>query len=74
MNAPPSTPRLHQVPVAMERLSVGRTRIYELIESGELRSVKVGRRRLIPEAAIVEYIDRLIATQCPDLGESKVPA
>ncbi len=31
---------------------VGRTTIYALLSSGRLRSVKVGRRRLIPSSAL----------------------
>lgn len=61
--------RLHQIPSAQDRLGLGRSKLYELLESGALRSVKVGKRRLIPESAIVEYIERLEAEQCP-----RVPA
>ena len=58
--------RLHQIPEAQERLGgICRTKVFDLIKSGELRSVKVGRRRLIPESAIVEYIERLLADQSP---------
>jgi excisionase family DNA binding protein len=35
---------------------MGRTAIYELIRSGRLRSVKEGRMRLVPAAAIADYI------------------
>ncbi len=34
---------LLKIPDVMERLSVGQTKVYELMSSGELRSVKVGR-------------------------------
>lgn len=43
----------------MDRLSVGRSTVFALIASRELRSVKVGRRRLISEAAVREYISRI---------------
>jgi excisionase family DNA binding protein len=33
--------------------------IRKLIASGELRSVKVGRRRLVPRAALIEWLDAL---------------
>lgn len=49
-----SAARLHSVETALERLCVSRAKGYELIGSGRLRSVKIGRRRLIPESAIVE--------------------
>lgn len=48
---------------AAERLSITRTRAYELGRSGELRTVKVGRLRRVPTAAITEYVERLRAEQ-----------
>lgn len=48
--------RLYPVKEAMVLLSLGRTSIYEQIRSGRLRSVKEGRRRLIPASAIADYI------------------
>jgi excisionase family DNA binding protein len=43
----------------MRILSLSRSTIFEQIRSGRLRSVKQGRTRLIPEAAIREYIELL---------------
>jgi excisionase family DNA binding protein len=54
--------------VARDVLHIGRTRVYELIASGELASVAVGRSRRIPESALQEYIDRLKADASLDLG------
>ena len=45
--------------VARDVLHIGRTRVYELIASGELGSVALGRSRRIPESALQEYVDRL---------------
>ena len=39
-------------------LRVGRSRIYTLLRSGELRSVRNGRCFLIPEACIAEYLKK----------------
>jgi len=50
------TARLNSVENVMDRLSMGRSKVYELLASAELRSIKVGRRRLISEAALCEYI------------------
>jgi excisionase family DNA binding protein len=52
--------RLNSVDEAMERLGVGRSTVFGLVRSGQLRSVKVGRRRLIPEQALVDFIDGLV--------------
>ena len=51
--------RLHTVEEVMERLCIGRSTAFGLIGSGQLRSVKVGRRRLVSEAALVEFIENL---------------
>lgn len=38
---------------------LGKTRIYEELNSGRLRAVKVGRRTLIPHASIEEWLQQL---------------
>jgi excisionase family DNA binding protein len=42
-------------------LSIGRTAVFELIRTGELRSVKIGKSRRIPAEAVVEYVAGLSA-------------
>lgn len=54
--------RLHTVQTVMERLCLGRSTVFALLASGDLRSCKVGRRRLIPESAVVEFIRSLEPT------------
>ena len=44
---------------AARALSLGRTTVYELIGTGRLRSVKIGRARRIPLAALDEYVRQL---------------
>ncbi|MEU8122178.1 helix-turn-helix domain-containing protein [Spirillospora sp. NPDC049024] len=44
---------------AAERLRVSRWTLYNLIRSNQLRTVKIGRRRLVPVAALGEYLDQL---------------
>jgi excisionase family DNA binding protein len=53
---------------AARRLSLGRTRLYQLLGSGELASVQVGRLRRIPTRALRDYVDGLVAAQA---GESR---
>jgi excisionase family DNA binding protein len=43
---------------AAKVLGVGRDKAYELLRSGELRSVRVTRRWLIPREAITEFLAR----------------
>ncbi|WP_174278455.1 excisionase family DNA-binding protein [Sphingomonas bacterium] len=46
-----------RVAVACSLTGLGRTTIYELLKSGRLRSVKVGRARLIDRASLVGLLD-----------------
>lgn len=54
---------LLKVPEVMQRLAVGQTKVYELMSSGELRSVKVGRSRRVSS----DELERFIA----DLDDSR---
>lgn len=49
------------VPEAAKRLSIGRTMVYELIARRELVSVKVGRARRIPVAALELWVREQLA-------------
>jgi len=42
-----------------ERLGCGRTFVYELISSGEIETVKLGRLRRVPVAALDALVERL---------------
>ena len=44
---------------AARRLSLGRTKVYEELATGRLRSVQVGRARRIPVDALAEYVASL---------------
>jgi excisionase family DNA binding protein len=44
---------------AARRLCIGRTLVYQLISSGELESVKVGRLRRVPAECLPEYVATL---------------
>jgi excisionase family DNA binding protein len=46
---------------AAAALRVGRTRVYELIRTGELRSVKIGHLRRVSATALAEYLAHLEA-------------
>ncbi len=53
--------RLLSVAEARATLNIGHALIYDLIGSGRLRSIRVGRRRLIPATALADYIAGLAA-------------
>lgn len=40
--------------------AIGRTLVWRELMSGRLRSIKVGKRRLVPAQAVSEWIDRMI--------------
>lgn len=46
--------RLLSIAQAARALGIGRTALYSEIATGRIRSVKVGRRRLVPSSAINE--------------------
>jgi excisionase family DNA binding protein len=52
---------LHTIPDAVEQLGVGRSTIYELMASGAIQTVKIGRRTLIAHDELVRYVDSLKA-------------
>lgn len=61
----PSEPLTVPPAEGARRLGVSRATFYELLRAGELRSFKVGARRLVP----VAEIDRYIVSHCPDVTE-----
>jgi excisionase family DNA binding protein len=54
-------PKLNTIEQASDRLGICRANLYKLLGSGQLRSVKIGRRRLVPEQAIADFIADLEA-------------
>ena len=52
-------PLLNTLPVAVRRLGLGRSKVYEEIAAGNLRVVKVGRRTLIAETELQRYVRNL---------------
>lgn len=54
------TPLLLTVKQAAALLGIGRSTLYELLDAGQLRSVKVGASRRVPLQEVHGYIDRLL--------------
>jgi excisionase family DNA binding protein len=48
--------RLLDIESASAMLGIGRSRLYDEIGAGRLRSIKVGRRRLVPSGAVADFI------------------
>lgn len=53
-------PALLTVPEAMAALRLSRATVYDLIRSGELGSVTIGRSRRIPTQAVQTFVARLV--------------
>ena len=42
----------------MPILGIGRNTAYELVRSGQIRSIKIGRQIRVPRDAVVEFLGR----------------
>ncbi len=62
LNSEPTEPLLLTVDDAALLLSISRSRVFELCRDGKLRSVKLGKRRLVPRQCLTAYVDELIET------------
>jgi excisionase family DNA binding protein len=52
-------PRLLSINQACSALGISRTSVYSALATGRLRSVTVGRRRLVPADAIEDFVAAL---------------
>lgn len=50
---------LLKVPDAAVRLGIGRSTLYELLATGELRCVRIGRAVRIPRSELEQFVARL---------------
>ncbi|MFC3997969.1 helix-turn-helix domain-containing protein [Nocardiopsis sediminis] len=51
--------KLYRVEEAAKLLGIGRTRAFEQVRLGRLKSVKLGNSRLIPAAALDDFVNLL---------------
>ncbi|MBE0532634.1 MAG: DNA-binding protein [Rhodospirillales bacterium] len=52
---------LAPIPTAARALGIGRTRMYQIIDAGNVESVKLGKRHLVVVESLHAYADRLRA-------------
>ena len=58
MDNPTLPPLVHSPDSAARRLSMATRTFYDLIASGEIRSFKQGKRRLVPDTELQRYVER----------------
>ena len=61
-NSPKLDPLAHSPDRAAQRLGISTRAVYVHIATGELRSFKDGKRRLIPDAELHRFVDRKMKT------------
>ena len=49
-------------------LGVGRSTTYQLLMTGKLRSVTIGRRRLVPVSELRRFVERLVEEADDEAG------
>lgn len=61
---------LYRPEEAARLLGVGRTRVFELIRTGELESIRVRSSRRIAALSLVRYVESLLAAAAGDTAGS----
>jgi excisionase family DNA binding protein len=62
INDAPLEPITVRIPAAIKLTGLSRSRLYELLRSGDIEHVKVGSSTLIPVASLKEFIERCRAS------------
>ncbi len=59
------TRQAYSIEETAHRLSVGRNSVYNLLNTGELKSLRIGARRLIPADEITRLLNESRASEGP---------
>ena len=57
---PAPAPLLLRIPDVAQRLALGRSTVYELIATGQLPTVRIGRSVRVPVAALQSFVEHQI--------------
>jgi excisionase family DNA binding protein len=57
-SGPALTKLAYSIPNAAEALSISRSRLYQLLEKGEISSCKIGKRTVIQASELIGFLDR----------------
>lgn len=55
-----SYPDVVTVKQLCEMLRIGRNTAYALLQSGEIKSVRIGRKYLIPKRCVIQYVQQYL--------------
>lgn len=58
-----SAPLAHRIPDACQRIGLGRSSLYELIKAGQLKTVRIAGRTLVPESELQRLVAEAQAVQ-----------
>jgi excisionase family DNA binding protein len=61
------------VPEAAEALAISRSKLYELLASGAIASIRIDGSRRIPLTALEEYVSRLLTERTAALCQTARP-
>jgi excisionase family DNA binding protein len=53
------TKLLYTIDETLEALSLGRTKFYSIVAAGDLKTVRIGRRRLVSHDELQRYVSSL---------------
>ncbi len=56
---PDNLPVVLSVQQLAEVLQIGRNSAYDLVKSGQIRSIRIGRTIRIPQSALFDYLNQL---------------
>ena len=65
-------PMLYDVMSAAKIIGLGRSKTWELISTGQLDSVRVGTRRLVPRQALDRFVADLISASLTNVDVTAV--
>jgi excisionase family DNA binding protein len=49
------------IPEACAEIGIGRSKLYQLIQAGEIEAIRLGKRRLVVRESLIAFIERLRA-------------
>lgn len=61
MHQHPTAKAAYSIAEICQALGIGKTTVYAQIQAGNIKTLKVGRRTIVPAGEIVAFLERLAA-------------